>query len=84
MSRPESVLGSPDPVSVLGRACEPELWGWGLLRVSVLSLSPWQPNCAFYLWQNRPLQDVPLWHVNYFELKAIEILSAREKLLPLP
>ena len=24
--------------------------------------------------QNRPPQDVRLWHVNYFELKAIETL----------
>ena len=33
--------------------------------------------------QNRPAQNVPLWHVNYFELKVIKTLQAHEKLLPL-
>lgn len=30
--------------------------------------------------QNRPLEDVSLWHVNYFELKAFETLLAPRKL----
>lgn len=34
--------------------------------------------------QNRPPVDVPLGHVNYFELRAIETLKAHEKLLPPP
>ena len=29
-------------------------------------------------------QDMPLWHVDYFEPKAMETLQAQEKLLPLP
>lgn len=32
--------------------------------------------------QNRLLQDVPLWHVDNFELKAVETLQAHMKLLP--
>lgn len=32
--------------------------------------------------QNRPPQDVPLGHVNYFELKSTETLQAQDKLLP--
>ena len=28
--------------------------------------------------------NVPLWHVDYFELKAIETLRSQEKLSPLP
>lgn len=34
--------------------------------------------------QNRPPQNVLLWHADYFELKAVEILQVHEKLLPLP
>lgn len=34
--------------------------------------------------QNRPPPDKPLGHVNYFELEAIKILGAQEKLSPLP
>lgn len=30
-----------------------------------------------------PLLNVPLWHMDYLELKALEILWAQEKLLPL-
>lgn len=33
--------------------------------------------------QNRPPQQMPLWCVNYFELKAIETPQALEKFLPL-
>ena len=33
--------------------------------------------------QNRLLQDVLLWRVEYFELKAIKTLQAQEKLFPL-
>lgn len=33
--------------------------------------------------QNRPRQDVPHWHVDYFEVKAIETLQPKEKLLSL-
>ena len=29
-------------------------------------------------------QDIPLWHVDYFELNAIKSLQAQEKLLPFP
>ena len=29
-------------------------------------------------------QDGPFWHVDYFELKAIEILQPQEKLHPSP
>lgn len=32
---------------------------------------------------NRPPQDVPRSHVDYFELQAIKSLPAHEKLLPL-
>ena len=34
--------------------------------------------------QNRLLQDVTLWHVGYYVLKAVETLQAQEKLLSLP
>lgn len=34
--------------------------------------------------QNRLLHDVLHWHMNYFELKAIETLRVHEKLVPLP
>lgn len=33
---------------------------------------------------NRPLQDGPLWYVNYLELKAIKTLWSQETFLPLP
>lgn len=33
--------------------------------------------------QNRPLQNVLVWHVDYFEQNTIEILWAQEKILPL-
>lgn len=33
--------------------------------------------------QNRPPQDVVLWHVNYCELKAVNTLWTHEKILPL-
>lgn len=29
-------------------------------------------------------QDVPLWHVHYFELRAMKTLWAHKKLFPLP
>lgn len=32
--------------------------------------------------QNTSPQDMPLWYVDYFELKAAEALQAQEKLLP--
>lgn len=39
-----------------------------------------------HLWlkrvQNSSLQDVPLWHKNYFELKAIKILWLRRNFCP--
>ena len=34
--------------------------------------------------QNKPPQNVPLWHVDYFELKAINTQQIQEKLLSLP
>lgn len=34
--------------------------------------------------QNQPPQNVPLWHVDYFEQKASKTLQAQEKLLFLP
>lgn len=34
--------------------------------------------------QNRPPQDVPIWHVNCFELKVVKTLWAHEKLVLLP
>lgn len=34
--------------------------------------------------QNESPQDVPLWHVNYFELQATDNLKVQEKLLPTP
>lgn len=34
--------------------------------------------------QDRRPHSEPLWHVNYFELKAIKTLQAHKKLLPLP
>lgn len=34
--------------------------------------------------QNKPPWDVPLWHVNYFELKVIETVQAHRKLWLLP
>lgn len=34
--------------------------------------------------QDRTPQKVPLWHANYFKLKAFESLKAQEKLFPLP
>ena len=33
--------------------------------------------------QNRPPQDVSLWHADYFELKALKTSQAHKKLLPL-
>lgn len=33
--------------------------------------------------QNRPPQDVSLWHVDYFEPKAIKASRAHRQLLPL-
>ena len=32
--------------------------------------------------ENRPPEDVPFGHVDYLELKAMEVLSAQEKILP--
>lgn len=34
--------------------------------------------------QNRPRQERLLWHVDYFELQAMETLQSQEKLLPQP
>lgn len=34
--------------------------------------------------QNRPPQGGLLWHMNYFELKAVETLQAHKKLFSLP
>lgn len=34
--------------------------------------------------QNRPCQERLLWHVDYFELQAMETLQSQEKLLPQP
>ena len=34
--------------------------------------------------QNKHPQDVLLWHVDYFEVKATEIMWGQEKRLPLP
>lgn len=34
--------------------------------------------------QNRLTQNLPLWHVDCFELKVIKIEQTQEKLLPLP
>lgn len=33
--------------------------------------------------QNRPPQNVPLWHMSCFEVKAVKSLWAQEELLPL-
>lgn len=32
--------------------------------------------------QNRTPQNVPVWHVNYFDLKAVKTLQAHKKLSP--
>ena len=42
-----------------------------------------RPSFAAQEIQSKPPQDVPLWHVNYFELMATETLQAHEKILPL-
>lgn len=34
--------------------------------------------------KNRPPQNVPIWLVDYFELKAVKTLQSQENLLPLP
>lgn len=39
------------------------------------------PNRDFVEVQKRPPRDVPLWHVNYFVLKAIKTLQTHKKLL---
>lgn len=39
---------------------------------------------AFEGVQNRPPEDVPLWHLNYFELKAVKTPQARKKRFSLP
>lgn len=39
---------------------------------------------AFEGVQNRPPKDVPLWHLNYFELKAVKTPQARKECFPLP
>lgn len=43
-----------------------------------------RPSFAAKGVHNRPLQDVPLWHGNCFELMATETLRALEKLVLLP
>ena len=34
--------------------------------------------------QNKSPSNIPLWHVDYFELKAFKTQQIQEKLLPLP
>ena len=34
--------------------------------------------------QNRPHQNVPLWHVNYFELKKIKVQKTQEEIFTSP
>lgn len=50
---------------------------WLYLMLSALECVPHATKGV----QNRLPQGVPLWHINCFELKAIEILQAHKKLL---
>lgn len=58
-------------------------------EIDTLSLSP--PKAPWF-WkeshsegkQNMPLQNVPPWHVDYFELKVMKTQQTQEELLPLP
>lgn len=39
---------------------------------------PYGHNSLKYIKLNRPSQNVPRWHVDYFELKAIKTTGSRE------
>lgn len=50
-----------------------------LLYLHLLSTGAWGVGG-----QKKPLQNVPIWYVDYFELKAIKTQQMQKKLLPSP
>lgn len=81
----EGILGSFGPVLVLGRACEPEPWGWAFSEFLPFP-QPHDSQTLPCIWAGKGVEKRPsiydlLWHVNYFELKAIKTLQTHKKLL---